>query len=728
MTLSTAMTLSVGTRVGPYQIQSLIGTGGMGAVYKAYDTRLQRVVAIKQLSVGYGDWFEREARAIAALNHPHVCQIYDIGEDYLVLEYIEGRPVSGPLEWQDALRLALQIADALVAAHARGVLHRDLKPANIVVTEGEGPNPVRSAKLLDFGIARVTQSGPGATQTATSSIVGTPAYMSPEQAEGKTIDERSDVFSFGAVLYELLGGHRAFPGDSTAHVLSAVLRDEPAPLAAPAALSQVVLKCLAKNPAKRFQTMVEVKSALEDALTGRGVQHRSIAVLPLATSGTDKENEGFADGLTEEIINALARVGGLKVIARTSVFAFKGRNEDVRRIADALGVTHVLEGSVRRAGDRIRVTVQLVTALDGSQLWSDRFDRPLTDVFAIQDEIAQAIATALQVQLGEASIRPRRHTPLLRAYEPFLRGRHHLIRFSPEEWRRAKDLLEQAITEDPDFAEPHAELAMGYFIAGMHGIETFRQVAPRARAEAERALALNPSDPRPRFVLAGVALANDYNWRAAEDHFRAARRATDISPDARWLYSSLYLAPLGKFAEASAEMGRAAEQDPMNAMWRAIWSATLLNGEKADRALEEGQRAVELDPHHVGPRFILGEALAALGRVDEALAQFEMAYEMAPWQGMAAGLLAATLVKKGDLTRAESIVARMGPTPSPVWGRVLYHLHLSQIDDAAEWYEKMIEARDPFALVYANAPITAPLRAHPRWGHLASLMYLPVSI
>ena len=250
--------------------------------------------------------------------------------------------------------------------------------------------------------------------------------------------------------------------------------------------------------------------------------------------------------------------------------------------------------------------------------------------------------------------------------------------------------------------------------------------APLARASAERALALNPSDPRPRFVVAGVEVAHDYRWRSAEDHFRAARTAPDISPDARWIYSSVYLAALGRFDEATAEMGRAVEQDPLNAMWRGIWAATYLNGGNAQRSLEEAERAVELDPHHVAPLFILGEALVALGRMDEALVHVEAAYHRAPWT-MAAGLLASMLAKRGDTARAASILEQMGPSPSPVWGRVLYHLHMSEIDSAADWYERMIDARDPFALIYAAGQITAPLRAHPRWRQLAERMKLPTN-
>jgi eukaryotic-like serine/threonine-protein kinase len=703
------VTLSAGTRLGPYEIQALIGTGGMGAVYKALDSRLGRPVAIKQLAAQFSGWFEREARAVAALNHPNICQIYDVGPDYLVLEYIEGCPLEAPTAADLVPRLATQIADALIAAHARGILHRDLKPANIMVT-GSPDAPV--AKLLDFGIARIVDADPMATVAATG-VVGTPAYMAPEQARGDPADERTDVYGFGAILHEMLTGHRPALTQST---------ESASPL------MHVARRCLAPDPMQRYATMAAVRAALQDAAGGLLPDAPSVAVLPFASPGANPENESFADGLTEEIIHALANVPGLKVIARTSAFAFKGKNEDVRRIADALDVSHVIEGSVRRAAERIRVTVQLVTAADGRQIWSERYDRAISDVFAMQDAIAEAIATALKVQLGAPAARQRRHQPRLPAYEPFLRGRHHLIRFTPEAWAHARALFEEAISEDPAFAEPHAELALGYFIMGMHGILPFRAVSDIVRAEARRALALNPSDPRPRVLLGGVDLAHDYDWAAAKEHFDAAMSAPDVSADARWIYASLYLGPLGRFEESSEQMGRAVAQDPLNAMWRAIWSAHLVNARRIDEALAAAERAVELDPNHVGPQFILGEAYLNAGRTADSRRVFARAYELGSWNAMAGGLFASTLAQEGQHARAAEVIGAMGDAPSPVWGRVLFHLHTSDLDAAAEWYDRMIDHRDPFALVYANAPVTAALRKHPRWPALAARMRLPVTL
>jgi serine/threonine-protein kinase len=716
------MLLTPGTRLGPYEIESLIGSGGMGEVYKAHDGRLNRTVAIKRLMADDVSRFQSEARAIAAINHPHICQIYDVGPDYLVLEYLQGETLGSPVTRDEAVRLASQIADALHAAHERGILHRDLKPANVMVLRQGGTT---HAKLLDFGVARLTSADPGATRTIAGEVMGTPAYMSPEQAAAKPLDARSDVFSFGAVLYELLAGTRAFTGDSTAQILSAVLRDDPGPLEAPAALQQIVTRCLAKDPDRRFQTMADVRHALQH-LTAGGVEvTASIAVLPFANLSADRENEYFGDGLAEEIINALAQVAGLKVIARTSAFSFKGKNEDVRTIARALGVTNVLEGSVRRSGDRVRVTAQLIAAADGSHVWSERYDRPMTDVFAMQDDIAYAITDALKGKLGGALASPRHYTPRLPAYESFLRGRAHLTQFTADAWNRAKGQFEQAIALDAKYADPHAELALGYFICGMHGIRPMREVAPFVRAEVERALDLNPSDPRPRFLSGAIALVHDYDWKAAETHFAASMDATDVSGHARWIYASLYLRGLGRFEDSADEMGRAVQQDPLNATWHAIWGAHLFDAERFDQAIAEAQRATELEPNYFIAQHLLGEAYWASGKWSQAMAAFERAYQLAPWT-ITAGWLAAACWQRDEKARARQLLVAMGDSPIPSdWGRVVYHLLTLDLDAAADWYDRMIDARDPFALVYARASIVAPLREHHRWPGLAARMKLP---
>jgi len=443
------MALAAGDRLGPYRIVSQIGKGGMGEVYRATDTRMGRDVAVKLVTGQFSERFTREVRAIAALNHPNICTIHDVGPNYLVMEYLDGSPVEGPLPEPKAIALAQQIAAALEAAHIKGVIHRDLKPRNILVTAD-------GVKLLDFGIATlareenstasVTPNGPAPPQTAIPSasdddletlpsltgptragdVLGTPAYMSPEQAAGTPVDAGSDIFSFGVTLYEMLTGRQPFASDTLPGMIAAIRYAEPDPIEATPEVAQVVARCLRKTAAERYRSVLELRLALDKAAAALAQRTPSVAVLPFQSSLP--EHEYFGDGLAEDIINALSRVGGLRVIARKSTFAFKHRAQDVREIARALDVDHILEGSVRTAGHRIRITAQLITAKDGTQLWSKRYDRDLTDVFEIQDEISNAIAMELKVSLaGRPLVKPP--TVHFAAYEAVLQGRHHFFRF-----------------------------------------------------------------------------------------------------------------------------------------------------------------------------------------------------------------------------------------------------------------------------------------------------------
>ena len=709
-----------GTRLGPYELLGHLGAGGMGEVWKACDTRVDRVVAIKRLKSEHTERFRREARAIAALNHPRVCQLYDVGPDYLVMEYVEGEILKGPMPVTDALRLALQIAEALTAAHRKGIVHRDLKPANVLVNES-------GAKLLDFGLAQ--QNAPALSGDATiaselGAIVGTVAYMSPEQAQGRTVDARSDVFSFGSVLYELLTGRQAFMGDTSLATLAAVVNDSPPRLEASRALEQIVRRCLAKEPRDRFQSMADVTAALEQTAVKPGRQHPSVAVLPFANMSRDPDDEYFSDGLAEELINLLAHVPDLKVTARTSSFAFRGREQDIRRIAESLGVGTILEGSVRRAGNRIRVTAQLINAADGYHLWSERYDRELIDVFAIQDDIAQAIAAALQLKL---IAKADRHTPSVAAYEALLKARHHWRAYLPEAHARAKDYCDQAIALDPAYAEPHALLGLNYLLATTHS-RTMPDVAPMIRQEALRALELDPFETAPHFLLGAVAAAHDYDWSEAARHFQLAMASPAVPAEAHWAYAALYLSTFGRFEESTAQMKKAVERDPLSVLWRGILMGHLVCAGRFEEAIQEGQKALEIAAGEVHPYLALGEAYLALNRIDECLAAAETAYRNLPQQSMGGGLFAAALFKAGEKDRAETLLREIGDLPTPIWGRTWYHLLCGDLDAAASWYEKMIAAREIFAPVYANSLYTKELRASPHWARLARMMNLPVSL
>ena len=381
---------------------------------------------------------------------------------------------------------------------------------------------------------------------------------------------------------------------------------------------------------------------------------------------------------------------------------------------------------MRRAGDRVRVTAQLIAAMDGAQLWSERYDRPMVDVFAVQDEIALAITTELKGKLTVTPAAPRQYQPNLPAYDQFLKGRAHLIQFTPEAWNRARAYFEQAIALDPRYAAPVAELGLGYFISGMHGMQPMREVAPLVRMQAQHALDLDPSDLRPHFLLGAIALAHDYDWNAARDHFDASMHLPNVSADARWIYGSLYLGALGRFEESTDQMRRAVEQDPLNATWGAIWAAHLIHAGKPADAIREALRATELEPLYFVAHQLLGEAYLAAGSLTDAIAAFERAHRQAPWNAMPTGLLGGALWMAGDTARATALLAEMR-SPAPRWGRVWYHVYTGELDEAANWYERVVDERDPFALVYAASPQLASLRAHWRWPAIARMMHLPTT-
>jgi serine/threonine-protein kinase len=436
----------------------------------------------------------------------------------------------------------------------------------------------------------------------------------------------------------------------------------------------------------------------------------------------DPDDVFFSDGLAEEIINLLAHVPHLKVTARTSAFAFRGKEQDIRRIAEALGVRTILEGSVRRAGSRVRVTAQLINAGDGYHVWSERYDRELTDVFAIQDDIAQAIASALQVRLVS---KPARHTPDFPAYEALLKARHHARTYLPEAQARARQYCEQAIALDPAYAVPHALLGFNLLLATTHTGKPMREVAPWIRREAGRALELDPFETDPHFLLGAVAAAHDYDWPEAARQFHLAMASPSVPAEAHWAYASLYLSTFGRFEESTAEMRRAVEKDPLSVNWRGILMGHLVCAGKYEEALQEGLRALEIADNEIHPHLAFGEAYLALGRVREAIASADTAHRNLPQQSMGTGFLAAMLVRVGEGDRAEALLREMGDAPTPIWGRAWHHLLCSDVDAAADWYEKMIEARDMFAPVYANSLYTAQLRTSSRWAKLARMMNLP---
>ncbi len=711
---------SPGLEIGPYVLVSRAGSGGMGEVWKACDARLGRTVAIKRLTGPHPSRFEQEARAMSVLNHPNICQIYDVGPDYLVLEYVEGRPLPVPLPADIIVRTATQVASALEHAHSHGILHRDLKPANILVTAGGVP------KLLDFGIAKLMSADADVTSTATGTVVGTAAYMSPEQAEGRPLDARSDVFAFGAVLYEALSGTRAFDGDTIAGILASIVHREPAPLRTTSELDRIVTRCLRKRPAERFQTMADVRAALEQVLTKRNVTEPSIAVLPFTNMSAEKENEYFSDGLAEEIINALTQIPGLKVTARTSAFAFRGKEQDIRRIAEALDVRTVLEGSVRRSGSRIRVTAQLINAADGYHLWSERYDRELADVFAVQDEIATAITRALQVKLACGTAVQRRYLPSLPCYEAFLRAQHEAQKLSLEGMARSREWYERAIALEPGFALAHCMFGIHFAQLANYGLLPAREAMPLVRSEARKALDIDASLSEGHAVLGLVAAVYDYDWQEAERRFARAMAGESVPSEVRRYYALYYLLPVGRSEEAVEECARALQEDPLNLIGRLRLAQCLRSAGRDDDAVREIRRVLEIDENLWFAHFILGLELLLEGKVADALPHAEKASTLAPWNPSARGLLAAVWRKSGELRRAMDLLEPLasGQTYGAPLALATFHLACGEIDECADRTEQAIEERHP-AVFFFLRPHAHALRGSPRWAALARRLNLP---
>ena len=718
------MTLSAGDQLGPYEILAKLGEGGMGDVWKARDTRLNRPVAVKRLKGQFSARFEQEARAIAALNHPHICQIFDIGPDYLVLEYIEGHPLEGGGNLGDAVRLAMQIADALDAAHRKGVVHRDLKPANIMVTS-EG-----SVKLLDFGLAKQTAGASDSSTvegTAIGTVMGTAAYMAPEQTEGKPLDARSDIFSLGSVFYELISGRRAFNGETAVSTMAAILRDEPAPLDASAALQAIVKRCLAKPPGQRYQTVAELRADLGQVVrTGTPLHSQpSIAVLPFANMSAEKDNEYFSDGLAEEIINLLAQIPALKVTARTSAFAFKGKTEDIRTIAGTLGVTTILEGSVRRSGSRLRVNAQLINASDGYHLWSQRYDREMADLFDLQDEIAQAIASALQVTLSGTPAPLIHYKPSLPAYEALLKARHYRGLIRPDLLPRARECFEQAIALDPKFVLAHCEYGIYFMLLVVLGLVAPKEGWSMVRSQAQKALDLEPSLPEGHAMLGAVAGSLEYDWKEADRHFQLAIAHDPVPGNVR-LYYSLHLMRVGRPAEALQQAELGLQEDPLNPLQLINRASYLAAVGRTEEAAEGYREILELNPSMVLAKFNLAGRHASLGEWDRALPLCEEAHALAPLPRVI-GLLAGVLQRAGDTHRAEEMLRKLQPADAhgvPM-GLALYHWVLRDFDAEADWFEKAIDQRDPVSSILLRFWYGAELRPTPRWGRLMRKLNLP---
>jgi serine/threonine protein kinase/tetratricopeptide (TPR) repeat protein len=666
-----------GTTIGAYRILSLLGAGGMGEVYTARDQHLERLVAIKVLPHAFShdadrvDRFRREAQLLAALNHPNIATIHGLEEAdgvlYLVMELVPGQTLAerisgGGLPFDEAMRVGSQLADALGAAHQRSIAHRDIKPANIKVT------PDGRVKVLDFGLAKsadeartiaAIDEAPTVAVTATGLVLGTPAYMSPEQIRGEPGGTRSDLWAFGCVLYEVLSGRRAFSAPTTAETMAAVLMSEPdwnaVPPQIPTALRELLRRCLDKQVQNRIQDITEIRSALERAreggpVTGQPASMRSIrslAVLPFVNAGDDPQMDYLADGLTESIILSLSRLPQLKVTAQSSVFRYKGHTDRALEIGRTLGVQAVLTGRILQRGNALRISVEMAD-VEGWRIWGGQYRTTADDIFAAEETITREISENLRLTLSreDTGILARRFTGNVEAYHLYLKGRFYWAKRTEDGLVKSIQYFRQALECDPTYALAYAGLAEGYIPQGYYGYLAPTEAFPRAREAAARALEIDPDLSEARSVIAMIKGSYDWDLDGAEREARAAIARSPNYPRVRQTLAEC-LSVLGRDAEAVAEIRRGLDLDPLALYMNAAVVMTHYFTRQFDAAITHGQTTIDMDPGFYPAHIFLGLSYQQMGRVDEAVASLERATSLSGRSTMTVAALAGALAGGG---------------------------------------------------------------------------------
>ena len=779
-----------GTTLGVYRIERPLGSGGMGEVFLAYDTSLQRQVAVKVMDAAADGETSRvqllrEARSAAALNHPHICTIHEVGNDggttFIAMEYVEGHSLrerldaGGALPQEEALRYGIQAADALAFAHEHGVIHRDLKAANAMITSGG------RLKVVDFGLARRHDLLTGDATTLGSiapsgAPVGTPYAMAPEQVRGETADPRTDVWALGVLIYEMATGRKPFDAPTIPELFSAILKDPPRPWprGTPAVLQPIVERCLDKDPSRRYQTAREVQLVLETIQSGLvplwstwrhrlsqsrvlvaaaavialmlglvganvgGVRDRltgdpaaaatKLAVLPFANLTGDPGQAYFSEGLTDELITQLGRLHPqLQVIARSTSAQYATQTSPIEALGRDLGVDYVLEGSARREGDRVRISATLIQVRDGTQRWSQTFDREMSGFLTVQNDVARGVSGALALTLLPAQQQRLARAPQVnpQAYEAYLIGQSHARRLTRPELDRALEYYESALTFDPNFALAHIGVSRVWAGRMQVGLITPAEEGGRAEAALRRALALDDELPEGQMALANRATWIEWDWPAADESFRRALELNPSLADAHAFYAH-YLYITHRPEQGAAEIQRALDLDPLNDLIQQFYGMTLRFDRRFAEGVEHAQQVLKTNPNSPSAWSALAENYYQLGRYDEAVAAQKNAIGARGNPRQVAILTALNdAYAAGDFRAAMRRMAEVREARNLDWVAAQDFIRAGMLDRALDSLERQYDKRDPNLAYISVAPVFDPLRSHPRFRALLKKMNLP---